>query len=136
MTRETLKCPSCGLNQFVNAAETCKRCKRALRVVELVLAPRTLGRPEKASLQDAREILGFAAHLSVELKKLRLAMVNVSQRELARRMGCQRTYVSKCEIGRAQPTLPSLQRFAIAFGVPLWQILKNAEEAMHKEKVA
>lgn len=142
MNRETLKCPSCGLNQFVNAAETCKRCHEAMRppvyvparpAVVFVPALRTPGRPEKDSLPRADEIRQLATHLSNELKSRRTSMVNMSQRSLARRMGCNRTYVSKAENDQAQPTIPTLQRFAAAFGVPIWQILKNAEEAMHKE---
>ena len=48
MTSDTLKCPSCKLVQFVNAAATCKRCKRALRPVVVPPAVREKKRYQRA----------------------------------------------------------------------------------------
>lgn len=132
MTRETLKCPSCGLNQFVNAAETYKRCKRAMRPAEAPEPAREAGRPPGVQAFMLAERVTLAGSIALEIRAQRMAMVNVSQRELARRINCERTYVSKVENNQALPGIPSLQRFAAAFGVPIWQILKNAEEAMRQ----
>lgn len=128
MTSETLKCPSCGLNQFVNAAETCKRCKAPMKAVEA--EPRPAGRPKSVLPPMRVETMALAAWLAIELKKRRLAQVNMSQRGLAERMGCARNYISKVENNSAQPGIPMLQRFAAALNTTAWQILKNAEEAM------
>lgn len=131
MTRETLKCPSCGLNQFVNAAETCKRCKEPIRITGAPAPPKKIGRPI-AHRRKPEPITEIRPALAAELMRLRTT-AGMSQSVLCARMDRPRSYISKCEHARTQPTVASLMIFAEALNIPAWQILKNAEEAMHKE---
>ena len=51
---------------------------------------------------------------------------NLSQRQLAARMGVPRTYISKIENGKAMPTLSSLDRLAKALEVDISALLRDA----------
>ena len=51
---------------------------------------------------------------------------NLSQRQLAARMGVPRTYISKIENGKAMPTLSSLDRLARALKVDIASLLRDA----------
>jgi transcriptional regulator with XRE-family HTH domain len=51
---------------------------------------------------------------------------NLSQRQLAGRMGVPRTYISKIENGKAMPTLSSLSRLAKALEVDISALLRDA----------
>jgi transcriptional regulator with XRE-family HTH domain len=51
----------------------------------------------------------------------------LSQGQLALRIGCPRTWVSKVETGRATPTMTSFLRVAKAMGIEGWKLLRCAE---------
>jgi transcriptional regulator with XRE-family HTH domain len=51
----------------------------------------------------------------------------LSQRQLALRIGCPRTWISKIEIGMSVPTITSLLRIAKAIGIEAWRLLRCAE---------
>lgn len=129
MTGDTQKCPSCGLNQFVNAAETCKRCKRPFKPNPVPTEPEAASKPLPWRHYSSDESDALMSRVAAYVKGVRVAK-NLSQRQLAKRIPCPRTYISKIENGGAQPTVVSLMRIAGGLGVPVWQILKNAEENM------
>jgi transcriptional regulator with XRE-family HTH domain len=127
--REVLRCDSCKLVQFRTSAETCRRCKKSLlpeqpkpqAVIALV--------PEPAAPAAAGEIQVAAAVR--DLRHVR----NLSQRQLAGRMGVPRTYISKIENGKAMPTLSSLDRLARALQVDISALLRDAPRR-HQDETA
>ena len=58
---------------------------------------------------------------------------NLSQRQLAGRMGVPRTYISKIENGKAMPTLGSLERLAKALQVDISALLRDAKSRHSNE---
>ena len=64
-----------------------------------------------------------------EIIRSHRARLNLSQSELAEKLGCGRNYI----IGLESGTVPSvsierLLKLAIVFGIPLWQMLRDSEE--------
>lgn len=123
--RETVRCPHCELNQFVTASALCRRChnglipaaKPAALPAPLVLVPMPPGE----------------FRIAKAIRELRLAL-NLSQRQLAKRMGCNRTYVSKIEAGRVVPTVATLDRFAKGLRVNISALLRcDATAAMMED---
>jgi transcriptional regulator with XRE-family HTH domain len=127
--REVLRCESCKLVQFRTAAETCRRCKKSL----LPEAPRLQTPialvPEPTVRSGDGEI-----QVAVAVRDLRHAR-NLSQRQLAGRMGVPRTYISKIENGKAMPTLSSLDRLARALQVDISALLRDAPHR-HQDETA
>jgi transcriptional regulator with XRE-family HTH domain len=119
--REVLKCESCKLVQFRTSADTCRRCKKSLLPEVLVAAPAEAA-PE-GGIQVATAVR--------DLRRVR----NLSQRQLAARMGVPRTYISKIENGKAMPTLSSLDRLARALQVDISALLRDAP-TRHKDETA
>ena len=64
-----------------------------------------------ASVRQRRERLGF------------------SQEAFASKCGVHRTYVGKVERGEQNVSMSSLARLAKGLGVPVWQLVREAEEA-------
>ena len=60
---------------------------------------------------------------------------NLSQRQLATRMGVPRTYISKIENGKAMPTLSSLDRLARALQVDISTLLRDSN-TRHRDETA
>ncbi len=127
--REVLRCEACKLVQFRTAADTCRRCKKSLLpeppkvqpVIELVLGPAT----------ESPESGPQVATAVRDLRHVR----NLSQRQLAARMGVPRTYISKIENGKAMPTLSSLDRLARALQVDISALLRDAP-TRHRDETA
>ncbi|ULL01234.1 helix-turn-helix transcriptional regulator [Bradyrhizobium sp. I71] len=65
--------------------------------------------------EDVRKLVGD------NVKRLRLA-ANLTQAELAERVGVDRAYISGLEQGQRNPTVVSLWHVAKALSAPLWQI--------------
>ncbi len=116
-SREVVRCDQCHLVQFKTVNSLCRRCRTSLDedepepiLTQSVPAeqPDTTSRSE---IQVARAI-----------RTLRLRN-NLSQRQLALRMGVPRTYVSKIENEKATPTLSSLARLAQALSVNVPELL-------------
>ncbi len=118
--REVLRCESCKLVQFRTASDSCRRCKKSLLpeppkaqpaialVADTVPAAKTEGLQVATAVRDLRHVR------------------NLSQRQLAARMGVPRTYISKIENGKAMPTLSSLDRLARALQVDISALLRDA----------
>jgi transcriptional regulator with XRE-family HTH domain len=126
--REVLRCDFCSLVQFRTANATCRRCHKGLEVkvpepepMPLTLVP---SQPEK---QDGLQV----ATAVRDLRHVR----NLSQRQLAARMGVPRTYISKIENGKAMPTLSSLDRLAKALKVDIASLLRDAN-TRHSDETA
>ena len=126
--REVLRCDHCSLVQFRTANALCRRCHKGLEV--------ELPEPEPAPLaivppQQEQDGGLQIAHAVRELRHVR----NLSQRQLATRMGVPRTYISKIENGKAMPTLSSLDRLARALKVDIAALLRDAN-TRHRDEAA
>jgi transcriptional regulator with XRE-family HTH domain len=127
--REVLRCEGCKLVQFRTASDTCRRCKKSLLpeppkaqpVIALVHEP-------TAETRDGGPQVAAAVR---DLRHVR----NLSQRQLAARMGVPRTYISKIENGKAMPTLSSLDRLARALQVDISALLRDAP-TRHRDESA
>jgi len=127
--REVLRCEGCKLVQFRTASDTCRRCKKSLlpeppkvqAAIALVLDPTTEAPPAGPQVASAVR----------DLRHVR----NLSQRQLAARMGVPRTYISKIENGKAMPTLSSLDRLARALQVDISALLRDAP-TRHRDESA
>ena len=120
MTRETLRCPHCNLNQFKPESDLCRRCHKSMAppppepepvVVEVEVS--TPGAPNDL----VRAVQCVLASRSGQM----------SQKMLALRMGCERTYISKCERGGCIPTLGTLENYAHGLRIPMWVLVKEIE---------
>ena len=117
--REVLRCDHCKLVQFRTPSHVCRRCRKSLEVEKPVAAPA----PVAFMPAPAAEAEGLQVAAAVrELRHVR----NLSQRQLAARMGVPRTYISKIENGKAMPTLSSLDRLAKALEVDISALLRDA----------
>jgi transcriptional regulator with XRE-family HTH domain len=54
-------------------------------------------------------------------------MRSLSQRQLAVKLGCPRTWVSKLERQLSTPNVGTMYRLAHALNVPIWKIFKISE---------
>ena len=96
--REVLRCDRCNLVQFRTANAMCRRCHQGLEVEPPVAEPAPLALVSSQSEKDGGLQVATAVR---DLRHVR----NLSQRQLAARMGVPRTYISKIENGKAMPTL-------------------------------
>lgn len=125
--REVLKCEHCKLVQFRTAADACRRCKRSLLPEQPQAAPvmALVPTPEAGPKDDTLQVASAVR----DLRRVR----NLSQRQLAGRMGVPRTYISKIENGKAMPTLSSLDRLARALQVDISALLRDAPKRHQNE---
>jgi transcriptional regulator with XRE-family HTH domain len=104
--REVLTCKGCKLVQFRTASDSCRRCKKSLLPEPPKVQP--ISMPVAGPVAESRDGGLQVASAVRDLRHVR----NLSQRQLAARMGVPRTYISKIENGKAMPTLSSLLRDA------------------------
>ncbi len=128
--REVLKCEGCKLVQFRTAAAACRRCKRSLLPEQPKAHPAIALVPTAEPSPAPSETLQVASAVR-DLRRVR----NLSQRQLAGRMGVPRTYISKIENGKAMPTLSSLDRLARALEVDISALLRDAPKR-HQDETA
>jgi transcriptional regulator with XRE-family HTH domain len=69
------------------------------------------------------------------LRELRQAQ-NLSQRDIENRTGLLRCYVSRVENGHSVPTLPTLEKWARALNVEMYQLFLTAGRKPQAPKVA
>jgi transcriptional regulator with XRE-family HTH domain len=127
--REVLRCEACKLVQFRTASDTCRRCKKSLLPEPPKVQP-SIALVLEATV-DAPDTGPQVATAVRDLRHVR----NLSQRQLAARMGVPRTYISKIENGKAMPTLSSLDRLARALQVDISALLRDAP-TRHRDETA
>lgn len=71
---------------------------------------------------DVRKILG------ANVRKLRLS-ANLSQEELAARIGMAQHYVSQLETGKRNPTVLTLAMISQALSVPIARLFKTSSKS-------
>lgn len=112
--RKTGRCPHCQLNQFVCENSICRRCKKYLVVEESK-------KPPVEVVTKPVYIPGWGIGDRVRFFR---GMRKMSQRELAQRVGCWRTYLSKVENGMT-PRLGNLFKIAASMSVPVWYLAEE-----------
>jgi len=117
--REVLRCDHCSLVQFRSASAMCRRCRKCLEVE----VPEPVSAP--IALVTDVPVAESGLQVATAVRDLRHVR-NLSQRQLAARMGVPRTYISKIENGKAMPTLSSLDRLARALQVDISALLRDA----------
>jgi transcriptional regulator with XRE-family HTH domain len=126
-TREVVRCEYCRLMQYRTSNSLCRRCHRPLDIEEpVVLAPQLVtSQPAPDSSRAGLQVAG-------QVREMRRAR-HLSQRQLAGRMQVPRTYISKIENGKAIPTLGSLERLAMALGIEVRQLVRDARSCRDEE---
>ena len=125
-TREVVRCDYCSLVQYRTSNSLCRRCHKPLDIEELEdLAPQLVTSSAQASAEAGLQVAGQVR----EIRKAR----HLSQRQLAGRMQVPRTYISKIENGKAIPTLGSLERLAMALGVEVSALVRDARSVREEE---
>ncbi len=104
--REVIRCRHCQLVQYRTHNDQCRRCSHDL------VPPPSLELPGGE----------LEVNVSIAIRSLRRKQ-GLTQKELAERMQVPRTYVSKIENHKAQPTLASLERLAAAMNTDVGTIL-------------
>jgi DNA-binding XRE family transcriptional regulator len=129
--REVLRCPWCKLNQFMTSSKHCRKCRKAL-VPNLDPVPVAIEpvEPVDVPLQWAVSEHKAAPHFSELFRVLRMAQ-GLSQSELAAKMGCPRTYISKIETRKITPIIASFLKIADALGVTPQALVYMAEVATY-----
>lgn len=128
--REVLRCDHCSLVQFRTSTAMCRKCHKPLDVEE----PEPLAAPTLSIVPPATSGKDSGIQVATAVRDLRHVR-NLSQRQLAGRMGVPRTYISKIENGKAMPTLSSLERLARALQVDISALLRDAK-TRHKDEAA
>src|SRR5580693_3200080 len=129
-TREVVRCECCRLMQYRTSNSLCRRCHKPLDFEEPVpLAPQLVTSQPVHNSGDA------GSQVAAQVRDLRRAR-HLSQRQLAGRMQVPRTYISKIENGKAIPTLGSLERLALALGVEVRQLVRDARSRRDEEVTA
>ncbi len=117
-SREVVRCDQCHLVQFKTVNSLCRRCRTSLDEDEpepILAQALPVEQPDTSSRSEIQ--------VARAIRMLRLRN-NLSQRQLALRMGVPRTYVSKIENEKATPTLSSLSRLADALTVSVPDLLR------------
>ncbi|MEO6923758.1 MAG: helix-turn-helix transcriptional regulator [Bryocella sp.] len=127
--REVLRCEGCKLVQFRTSTDVCRRCKKSL-LPEQPKAEPSIALIAEPTAKSGNDTLQVASAVR-DLRHVR----NLSQRQLAARMGVPRTYISKIENAKAMPTLSSLDRLARALQVDISALLRDAP-TRHQDETA
>jgi transcriptional regulator with XRE-family HTH domain len=117
------------MQQYRTANDLCRRCKKSLLPEPPKAQPAIALVPEPVATQRTGTL-----QVSAAVRDLRHVR-NLSQRQLAGRMGVPRTYISKIENGKAMPTLCSLDRLARALQVDISALLRDAP-TRHQDETA
>ena len=142
--REVLRCPSCTLVQFKTKSGMCRRCGKPLPQPAAVPKPAklkatsrrrktgpirlTTGKP-KATVLPAVETIPRGI---VILRELR----GFTQTDLGNRCNLPRSYISRIEHGHNVPSVPVLERIALALGLDLPGFFVHARNIVERDKAS
>ena len=119
--KPVVRCAHCLLNQFETEAKLCRRCKQPFPLPEPEPTPKPVPvRVLPVGMVEIEAQLARAVALQLQTEREGRGL---TQEALGRRMGVNRTYVSKVENGAALPSVSSLDRFAVALGLSLAELM-------------
>ncbi len=102
--KTVIRCKKCHLNQYMTRQGNCRRCRQPLLCVEPpVIDPQ----PSTTPVGTPRPRVDMATAIWM----MRSAR-GLSQRDMARKMGIARTYISKLESNRCMPSAAQISRIA------------------------
>jgi len=127
MRPESVRCPSCNLVQF--KSEKCRRCKTSLVFQVLKEEQPEIPRESVDRSRDFQKCIG------ANVRRLR-KQKSMTQDNVVERTGMKRTYMSKVENGRLEPTLNSLFRLADALEVDVIELFSSERELMTERLLA
>jgi ribosome-binding protein aMBF1 (putative translation factor) len=109
-SQTVIRCKACDLNQFLTRSELCRRCRQPLLAKPVVVEePRPVAAlpplPDRPAIDMGRAVW------------LLRSALGLSQRQMARKMGIARTYISKLEGNRCMPSTMQVSRLAGTLGV-------------------
>jgi transcriptional regulator with XRE-family HTH domain len=123
--RNSVKCPTCGIVQFEKPGRVnCVRCHSDLHMIQ-----KAEEQPESDEQNSDAGNLYFK--IISYLKRKRIA-AKLSQREIAERYGCPRTFISKLEWNIQKPSLKTLEKLCAVYGTTMKDVL---EAIMHKKSM-
>ena len=112
-TKAVVRCKKCQLNQFMTRQGNCRRCRRPLLFEEpSVIVPAFHPARSAQPAGPARPSIDMATAIWL-LRSVR----GLSQRDMAKKMGIPRTYISKLERNRCVPSPRQIRRIAGALKV-------------------
>jgi transcriptional regulator with XRE-family HTH domain len=125
--RAVLRCAECHLVQFLRKNPLCLRCRQRLFASELTSGIiNQLLRPAGSVVAGKQLPLTLKDQLCANTKRIREEK-DLSQRDLATRMGTARTWLSKIETGKVEITLPGVVKLAKALEVPIEDLITDGK---------
>jgi transcriptional regulator with XRE-family HTH domain len=131
--RDVLACCHCRLVQFRTRTSLCRRCQKPLNG-EVRNAPK-LDEVVVRSKPVANEEWDAVKNLGVRIREIRKER-GMTQRVLACRMNVPRTYISKVEMSRVVPALPTLERIAAGLDVSVTDLLCDERACRRADVIA
>lgn len=126
-SREVIRCRACKLNQFMTHSGNCRRCKVRIKLMKPVeRLPEVFAVPRRMAEVRTGVQISFQQRFSLAFWMARIAS-GLSQRDLAIKASCPRTYVSKVENEGTVMLAKSLNKFCVALGVSEWQFVSLVE---------
>lgn len=127
--REVLRCGKCSLVQFRRDNSRCLRCREGLFIDEhsylLLRAPVT---PVGSDSAQNPTSMTFKDVICANTKRIREEK-DLSQRDLATRLGVPRTWLSKIENGKVEIVPSSLVNLAKALEVSIVDLVTDSKRA-------
>lgn len=137
---DTIRCESCGLNQFdKEGRDACIRCKKPLKR-PLPPAPAADPEPEPPPREEgitgrpagSRADRAIGQRIGLRYKVIREYKA-IPQSAMGLHVGCPRTYFSKVENGKAVPTMRQLQRLCDGLGITVHDLV---DESIPEKEIA
>lgn len=119
--RPVVKCPHCGLTQFLPQSDDCRKCKKPIQ--QLIPMPEVIPIVRTVAKQRAETTGELIAR---RIADIRIAK-GISQKSLARKMKVPRTYVSKVETLKCVPYLKAFDGFAAGLGVSVLDLMTTIQ---------
>jgi transcriptional regulator with XRE-family HTH domain len=121
LSREVIRCITCGLVQYRTRAGNCRRCLRLQPPkVECLLPP---SKPQEPPTDDRQLFEKWPNHEMVENLRQRIRQLRESrgmtQSQLQACSRVSRSYLSRIESGQMTPSLGTLEKISEALGVGL-----------------
>jgi hypothetical protein len=125
--RKRIRC-KCGLIQFVNKTQVCVRCRQSYSAQPVSeAATPVVAKQPPVDPMPGQKVFDFSMWIGFVLWDIRRRQ-GLSQADLARRLHCQRTWLTKIESRQTIPTMSeSFPRLCAGLNVTPWYVVRMAE---------